>query len=192
MCVRALLRFAAPMSAQLRKKSGRGAAAEPPAYAEEQPSPRKPLSLYRRPPGKKKERTDRAKRAVLIRWGRTEAAAAISAGEGRTVQWGKLCTLDAMASTTPAVEHLRALGVLKAAPAAGSLRLRAVAAAVLAAELGGPEHSQLGAAELSKLAHGFACRNVESGASPCASTRQPGRPEQRCPPHRQPWAAPPA
>ena len=133
------------MSAQLRKKSGRGAAAEPPAYAEEQPSPRKPLSLYRRPPGKKKERTDRAKRAVLIRWGRTEAAAAISAGEGRTVQWGKLCTLDAMASTTPAVEHLRALGVLKAAPAAGSLRLRAVAAAVLAAELGGPEHGQLGA-----------------------------------------------
>ena len=39
--------FAATMSAQLRKKSGRGAAAEPPAYAEELPSPSKPLSLYR-------------------------------------------------------------------------------------------------------------------------------------------------
>ena len=107
------------MSAQLRKKSGRGAAAEPPAYAEELPSPSKPLSLYRRPAGTKKERKQRAKRAVLIRWGRSEAAAAITADEGRTVQWGKLCTLGAMASTTPAVEHLRAVGVLRAAPAAG-------------------------------------------------------------------------
>ena len=144
------------MNGQDRVLRGRGAAAELPEHAEEQPNLSTPLSLYRRPAGKKKERKDRAKRAVLIRWGQPEAAAAITAGEGRTVQWGKLCTLGAMASTTHAVEHLLAAGVLKAAPAAGSLRLRAVAAAVHAAELGGPEHGQLGAAELAKLAHGFA------------------------------------
>ena len=99
-----------------------------------------------------------------------------------------------MASARHAVEHLLAAGDLKAVPRAGSRRLRAVAAAVFAAELGGPdEHGQLGAAALSKLAHGFAVRNVESGASPCASARPSAR--AACSPHTSPsavGAAPPA
>ena len=61
-----------------------------------------------------------------------------------------------MASAGFGVAHLLAVGVLKAVPGAGSRKLRAVAAAVFAAELGGPEHGRLGAAALSKLAHGFA------------------------------------
>ena len=202
------------MSAQLRKKSGRGAAAEPPAYAEELPSPSKPLSLYRsrkeaslglgvtlllsaapmsgsvrarrgcgvtadllkhaaelpssskllsnyrRPAGTKTMRSEKAKHAARARWSQPDVmaatAAAAAAGDDRTVRWGGLCTLGAMASAGFGVAHLLAVGVLKAVPGAGSRKLRAVAAAVFAAELGGPEHGRLGAAALSKLAHGFA------------------------------------
>ena len=130
--------------------------------ADEEPSQSRPLSLYRAPrTSKKKACAKKAKHAALTRWGNREAAAATAAptaaGEDHTVQWGTLCTHDAMASTTHAVEHLLAVRVLKGRPHAGSRRLRAVAAAVHAAELGGgPEHDKLAATELSKLAHGFA------------------------------------
>lgn len=148
------------MSGQERVLRGRGAAAELPEHAAEEPSSSKILSNYRRPAGKKKVRAEKAKHAARARWSQPEELAAVTAaaaaGDDRTVPWGKLCTLGAMASARHAVEHLLAVGVLKAAPHAGSRRLRAVAAAVHAAELGGPEHGQLGAAELAKLAHGFA------------------------------------
>ena len=136
---------------------GRGAAGA------EQPNSSKVLSQYRRPASKKKTRAEKAKRAALARWSQPEeeaatataaAAAAAAAGGDRATLWGELCTLGAMAATTHAVQHLLAEGVLKAAPHAGSRRLRAVAAAVLATELG-PER-QLGGAELIRLAHGFA------------------------------------
>ena len=135
--------------------------------ADEEPSPGRPLSLCRAPrTSKKKAYAKKAKHAALIRWGNREAAAATAAaataantaaGENQTVQWGTLFTHDAMASATHAVEHLLAVRVLKGRPHAGSRRLRSIAAAVHAAELGGgPEHDQLAATELSKLAHGFA------------------------------------
>ena len=155
-----LLLSAALMSGQVRARRGRGVAAEPPEHAAEEPSSSRLLSLYRRPPATKRARAAKAKHAALVRWSQpgesAATTAAAAASDDRTVQWGKLCTLSAMASARHAVEHLLAARVLKAAPHAGSRRLRAVAAAVLAAELGGPEHSQLGAAALSKLAHGFA------------------------------------
>ena len=136
------------MSAQERVLRGRGGAGA------EQPNSSKLLSNYRRPAATKKARAEKAKRAALVRWTATASTATASASDDRTVQWGELCTVGAMAGATHAVEHLLAEGVLKAAPHAGSRRLRAVAAAVLATELG-PER-QLGGAELIRLAHGFA------------------------------------
>ena len=145
------------MSAQEHVLRGRGGAGA------EQPNSSKLLSNYRRPAATKKARAEKAKRAALVRWSQPEEEAATtatastataSASDDRTVQWGELCTVGAMAGATHAVEHLLAEGVLKAAPHAGSRRLRAVAAAVLATELG-PER-QLGGAELIRLAHGFA------------------------------------
>ena len=191
------------MSGPGRLRRGRGVPAEVPLHAAEEPSSTRVLSLYRRPPATKKVRAARAKHAARARWSQPEElAATAAAGDDRTVQWGKLCTQGAMASARHAVEHLLAAGDLKAVPRAGSRRLRAVAAAVFAAELGGPdEHGQLGAAALSKLAHGFAVRNVESGASPCASARPSARASARpsaraaCSPHTSPsavGAAPPA
>ena len=147
------------MNGQDRVLRGRGAAADLPEHAAEEPSSSRVLSRYRRPPATKKARAERAKHAARVRWSQPEelaATAAAAAGADRTVQWGELCTQGAMASARHAVEHLLAAGVLKAVPRAGSRRLRAVAAAVHAAELGGPKHGQLRAAELAKLAHGFA------------------------------------
>ena len=133
------------MSGPGRVRRGRGVPAEVPLHAAEEPSSTRVLSLYRRPPATKKVRSERAKHAARARWSQPEElAATAAAGDDRTVQWGKLCTLGAMASARHAVEHLLTAGVLKAVPRAGSRRLRAVAAAVLAAELGGPEHGQLG------------------------------------------------
>ena len=118
---------AAPVSALLARQWP-GGARQPPApllkHAAELPSSSKLLSNYR----------TALNRAVVT----------AAAGDDRTVQWGKLCTQGAMASARHAVEHLLTAGVLKAVPRAGPQRLRAVAAAVLAAELGGPEHGQLG------------------------------------------------
>ena len=148
------------MGGPVRVRRGRGVNAELSMHADKEPSSSRVLSRYRIPAATKKVRKAKARRAAQARWSQPEeltaTAATAAAGDDQTVQWGKLCTLGAMASTTRAVQHLLAVGVLKAAPHAGSRRLRAVAAAVLAAELGGPEHRRLGAAALSKLAHGFA------------------------------------
>ena len=166
----------------MRVRRGCGVTADLPKHAVELPSSSKLLSNYRRPAGKKKVRAEKAKRAARARWSKPEelaaTAAAAAAGDDRTVRWGKLCTLGAIASARHAVEHLLAVGVLKAAPHAGSRRLRAVAAAVLAAELGGPEHGRLGAAALSKLAHGFA-RCVALRAAPPRPAPPPARPSAR-------------
>jgi len=148
-----------PMSAHMGVRRGQGAAGELNKHVGEQPSSSKLVSLYRMPPSKKKGRKKKARLAAQRRWAPEAVPAApatVTADDSRTVQWGNLCTQGAMAGATHALEHLRAMGVLKAMPRAGSVRFRAVAAAVLAAELGGPEHDQLGAAELSKLAFGFA------------------------------------
>lgn len=146
------------MSTEPRRKSSRLNALGTTKHGHEETSPNKPLSMCRAPrSSKKKALQKKARDAAYMRW-RNPTAAAVAAptAAGDTVRWGELFTQAAIASATPAVEHLLRAGTLKGWPHAGSRRLRSIAAAVLAAELGGPEHGQLGPTELSKLAHGFA------------------------------------
>ena len=176
------------MSSGSRRQSSRVAALEPPPHAHVEPTPNRPLSLYRAPRrSKKKGRTKRARHAALVRWGNQEASTALAAPatavDHTTVQWGKLCTHAAMASAVPGLDHLLAVGALKSAPHSGSRRLRAVAAAVLAAELGRSEHVQLGPTEFSMLAHGFARRPASKARPTRGATHSQHCPAIRCARH---------